>query len=114
MKFLVVLGDTGSPGHPGPKGEPGESISVPQVTVSPSSMTVTENQSATFLCSASGNPKPKVLWSKMNGSQLVNRNGQQNKLFINKATYNDSGKYVCTARNILGKEEKIIELVVEG
>ncbi|XP_068699011.1 uncharacterized protein [Montipora foliosa] len=106
-------GKTGHPGHPGPKGEPGESISVPQVTVSPASMTVTENQPATFQCSADGNPKPRVFWSKMNSSRLVNSNDQQDKLVIKKAVYNDSGKYVCRATNLLGKDEKVIELFVE-
>ncbi|XP_068754978.1 uncharacterized protein [Montipora capricornis] len=106
-------GKTGHPGHPGPKGEPGESISVPQVTVSPASMTVTENQTATFQCSAVGNPKPRVFWSKMNGSRLVNSNDEQGKLVIKKAVYNNSGKYVCRATNLLGKDEKVIELFVE-
>ena len=77
-------------------------------------MTVTENQPATFQCSAVGNPKPRVFWSKMNGSQLVNSNDQQDKLMIKKAVYNDSGKYVCTATNLLGKDKKVIELFVEG
>ncbi|XP_068699010.1 uncharacterized protein [Montipora foliosa] len=106
-------GKTGHHGHPGPKGEPGESISVPQVTVSPASMTVTENQPATFQCSAVGNPKPRVFWSKTDGSRLVNSNDQQGKLVIKKAVYNDSGKYVCRATNLLGKDEKVIELFVE-
>lgn len=37
-----------------------------------------------------------------------------NKLEIKSVSYRDSGKYVCTAANLLGKEEKVVELVVEG
>ena len=105
-------GDAGSPGHPGPKGEPGESISVPEVTVSPASVTVTENQTAAFYCSVRGNPKPRVTWSKVNGSKMLN--GRQNKLTVRNAVYGDSGKYVCSATNVLGENKKVVELFVQG
>ncbi|KAJ7370641.1 Immunoglobulin super DCC subclass member 3 [Desmophyllum pertusum] len=67
--------DAGAPGHPGPKGEPGESISAPEVIVSPASLTVTQNQTATFYCSVDGNPKPTVSWGKINGTGLENMEG---------------------------------------
>ncbi|KAJ7376796.1 hypothetical protein OS493_032258 [Desmophyllum pertusum] len=106
-------GNTGAPGHPGPKGEPGESISSPEVIVSPASLTVTQNQTATFYCSAGGNPKPTVSWSTISGAGQVNKDGQDNKLEIKNTAYNDSGKYVCTARNVLGKVQKEVKLLVE-
>ena len=105
---------TGALGHPGPKGEPGESISAPEVIVSPASLTVTQHQTATFYCSADGNPEPSVSWGKISGSGMVNTDGQNNKLQIRSAGYNDSGSYVCTAKNILGKSEKEVKLFVEG
>ncbi|XP_078383111.1 uncharacterized protein LOC144665695 [Oculina patagonica] len=106
-------GDAGAAGHPGPKGEPGKSISAPEVIVSPASLTVTQNQTATFYCSADGNPKPSVSWSKISGAGLVNTDGQDNKLQIRSAGYNDSGSYLCTATNILGKSKKVVKLFVE-
>ncbi|XP_078383112.1 uncharacterized protein LOC144665696 [Oculina patagonica] len=106
-------GNPGAPGHPGPKGEPGESISAPEVIVSPTLVTVTQNQTATVYCSANGNPKPKVSWSKISGAGLVNTARQDNKLQIRSAGYNDSGSYVCTATNVLGKSEKEVKLFVE-
>ncbi len=116
--FVVVAfysqGDAGAAGHPGPKGEPGESISAPEVIVSPGSLTVTQNQTATFYCSADGNPKPSVSWSKISGAGLVNTAGQDNKLRIGNADYNDSGSYVCTATNVFGKSKKVVKLFVEG
>ena len=104
----------GSPGHPGPKGEPGESISLPTVTVTPPSLTVTQNQTASFYCLAVGNPRPRVSWSKTSGAGLLNMNGRQDMLEIRKTSYNDSGEYVCTATNLLGKVQKVVKLFVEG
>jgi len=114
VSLFSFLGGTGLPGPVGPKGEPGESISAPKVIVSPASETVIENQTAMFYCSAGGNPKPKISWSKLNGSGLVKRKGQQNKLEINNASYNDSGKYVCRATNVFGQDQNVVELLVEG
>ncbi|XP_020623012.1 roundabout homolog 3-like [Orbicella faveolata] len=105
--------NTGATGHPGPKGDPGDSISAPEVIVSPTSLTVTQNQTATFYCSADGNPKPSVSWSKTSGTGLVNTDGQGNKLQIKSAGYNDSGSYVCTATNVLGQAKKVVKLFVE-
>ncbi|XP_020623007.1 hemicentin-2-like [Orbicella faveolata] len=105
-------GEVGAPGHPGPKGDVGESISVPVVIVSPASLTVTQNQIATFYCSADGNPKPSVSWSRTT-TGLVNTDGQGSKLEIKSAVYSDSGSYVCTATNILGEARKVVKLFVE-
>ncbi|KAJ7382317.1 hypothetical protein OS493_035756 [Desmophyllum pertusum] len=85
-------GNTGAPGHPGPKGEPGESISAPEFD---------------------GNPKPTVSWSKISGTGLVNKDGQDNKLQISTTGYNDSGSYVCKAANVLGQVQKVVKLFVE-
>lgn len=99
------------------KGDPGEPISLPEVIISPNNQTVGENQTATFYCSASGNPTPTLIWSKVKGS-LTEGNARSDKnsgrLEVSHATFNDSGGYICTAVNILGKEEKIAKLLVEG
>ena len=55
-----VKGDIGAPGVPGMKGEPGESITAPNVMVSPPQMTVNQSDTAALLCSVSGNPVPSV------------------------------------------------------
>ena len=112
--FVLLKGGTGPAGYPGPKGEPGESTSAPQVVVSPSSRTVVENQTALFYCLAGGNPKPKISWSKLNGSGTEKSKGQQNKLEIKRSTYSDSGKYVCAATNVLGQDRQVVQLLVEG
>ena len=44
----------------------------------------------------------------------MNTDGQDNKLQIRNADYNDSGSYVCTATNVLGEVKKVVKLFVEG
>lgn len=101
----------------GLKGDPGESISAPEVTVSPATQTVTENQTSTFYCSASGNPEPMVSWMKVGGSLAKERtkvNENSGSLQIRGTTYNDSGQYICTAVSVLGKDSLEVTLLVEG
>ena len=59
-------GDMRPTGMPGAKGEPDESISAPVVPVSPKTLTVNEDGSASFQCSVTGNPEPVIVWSKTN------------------------------------------------
>ena len=111
-----VIGPPGIPGIPGTKGEPGESISKPKVTISPPKLTVNESNTASFLCSVSGNPAAKIFWSKVNGSLPSNRtkvtsNGQ---VQIASVRMEEAGEYKCLARNILGEEEKTVILVVQS
>ena len=82
--------------------------------VSPTSLTVTQYQTATFYCSANGSPNPSISWSKTSGTGQGNKHGQKNKLQIKSAGYRDSGSYVCTATNVFGQAKKLVKLLVEG
>ena len=108
-------GDMGPAGMPGTKGEPGESISPPAVVVSPVTLTVNEGGSASFQCSASGNPEPSLTWSKLNNqSQITQSAVSGGKLALEKVTGNDSGVYQCSATNILGNTQEMVRLAVNG
>ena len=106
-------GDMGPAGMPGAKGEPGESISAPLVTVSPKTLTVNEGGSASFQCSVSGNPDPVIVWSKTNrqsGRSVVSGG----KMLLKNVQGNDSGTYNCSAVNILGQAQTLVQLIVNG
>ena len=64
-------GERGATGIPGTKGEPGQSISSPAVVVSPVTLTVNEGGSASFQCSASGNPEPAIVWRKVGNQSEI-------------------------------------------
>ncbi|KAL9967648.1 hypothetical protein ACROYT_G025925 [Oculina patagonica] len=106
-------GDKGPEGMPGNKGEPGESITSPAVVVSPVTLTVNEGGSASFQCSASGNPEPAVVWSNLNNqSEIIQSAVSGGKLQLKKVTGNDSGEYQCSATNILGNSREVVRLEV--
>ena len=108
-------GDAGPPGMPGPKGDPGESLSSPDVIVTPPTLTVNENDAASMQCSASGNPAPAVVWTRVNGSLPARLSAVfGGKLEVHKSRMNDSGLYQCEATNILGAARKQVKLVVNG
>ena len=108
-------GDTGPAGMPGTKGEPGESISAPVVAVSPTNLTVNESETASFQCSVSGNPEPAVVWSKRDNLSEVNKSAvSKGRLLLNNVKANDSGEYQCSATNILGHAQTLVQLVVNG
>ena len=70
------------------------SLSVaPSLATTPADKIVLEYATATFHCSATGNPIPKITWIKDN-----NTVGQGETLIL-EAKRNDSGKYWCSAEN---------------
>jgi len=108
-------GETGPAGMPGRKGDPGESISSPAVVVSPATLTVNEGGTASFQCSASGNPEPSVAWSKLNSQSKISQSAvSAGKLELKHVTGNDTGLYQCSATNILGDSRKVVRLTVNG
>ena len=108
-------GDMGPAGMPGTKGEPGESISSPTVVISPVALTVNEGESASFQCSASGNPEPAVVWNKLdNQTEIIQSAASGGKLQLKNVTGNDSGVYQCSATNILGNSREVVRLTVNG
>ena len=108
-------GDIGPAGMPGTKGEPAESISSPAVVVSPVTLTVNEGGTASFQCSASGNPEPALMWSNLDNKSKISPSAvSEGKLQLKHVTGSDAGLYQCSATNILGDSRKVVRLTVNG
>ena len=108
-------GDMGPADMLGSKGEPGESISVPTVAVSPARLTANETRSASFQCSVNGNPKPTVVWSKLNSqTKIIQSAVLGDTLLLQNLKGSDAGVYKCSAVNILGQAHAVGHLTVNG
>lgn len=108
-------GRMGPQGMPGTKGEPGESLSAPAVVISPVKLTVNEKGSASFQCSASGNPEPSIVWTRAdNRSEIAQSTVSGAVLHLENLSGNESGLYQCSAVNILGQAQSLARLVVNG
>ncbi|VDN01918.1 unnamed protein product [Thelazia callipaeda] len=79
----------------------------PTVSISPDAnpLLVNVGDNVFIKCSASGNPLPKVTWTRQDGravpARAVSKDGQ---LRITRVTVNDSGVYECTASNNVGTD----------
>ena len=69
--------------------------------------TVEENTTVMFSCLFEGNPAPTVTWS-LNGKilQTTERSTTKSRFIIYSARCNNTGKYICTANNIIGNSSK--------
>ena len=91
---------------------------VPVVRVTPSILNVTVGSTATFNCTASGDPTPTLTWSYSNqqlssgGRILISPSGES--LRILNAQQSDEGVYVCEAENQVGSDTAQVSLDVQG
>ena len=112
-------GDKGGPGikgMPGPPGRPGESVSTPQLIISPTDQTKDEGSNSVIYCTVRGNPTPSVEWrfksrKLYSGAKYLVKEGE---LVVRNLNYGDAGQYTCVSRNILGTSEASGNLKVRG
>jgi len=109
------VGPRGPPGMKGDKGDPGQSISAPSLLQGPVGMAVNESQTAILKCTADGNPRPKVTWSKLNSSLPVDRHVVESSgsLIVKDVRPGDDGVYSCRAENLLGQVNASAKLTVQ-
>ena len=74
---------------------------------------VEEQQDVTMTCTVTGQPRPRITWSKSVDSLpeniAVEENGQ---LTLYNVTRKDAGVYLCKAENILGKSTDTVLLMI--
>ena len=85
----------------------------PQLSLSSNRLRAEEKQKVTISCTVTGQPTPRITWSKAGGSLPGGRiHVQDGTLKIFKVTRKDGGIYICTAENILGSVTDTAQLIV--
>ena len=69
--------------------------------------TVDENTTVMFTCLFEGNPAPTITWS-LNGKILQTTEGSTttSSFIVDSARCNNTGRYICTANNIIANSTK--------
>ena len=100
-------------------------------TLSPLQLTVTEHNSATFMCNATARPRPTITWYTDDGSGsrtllvdgtnnvmiMEQENGDReliSTLAISPTAPSDATDYVCVAENVVNTDEMTSNLTVYG
>ena len=109
------VGPRGSPGMKGAKGERGQSLSVPSLLERPVGIIVNESETGVLICTADGNPRPKVTWSKLNSLLPVGRHVVESSgaLIVKDVRPGDDGFYSCRADSLLGQVNASAKLTVQ-
>ena len=84
---------------------------------------ITEGDDTNIPCTAGGSPLPTITWQQANGNALSNRLSMSNpvsnattvtvSLVITGVSREDSGTYRCNASNIVGSDNKTVNLFVQ-
>uniref|UniRef100_A0A674IMN9 Hemicentin-1 n=1 Tax=Terrapene triunguis TaxID=2587831 RepID=A0A674IMN9_9SAUR len=90
----------------------------PKVVISPRNRSFTEGSEVSIMCSATGYPKPKIVWT--HNDMFILRSDRyrltpEGTLIIKKAVPKDAGLYGCLASNSAGTERQTSTLTyIEG
>ena len=107
-------GAVGIKGQKGDAGPPGQSIEKPKiVTTAKREIIRNESSNLTLFCEASGNPRPDIRWQF--DSKNINSRYEfpgPGALSISNIDRNDSGRIMCIAENILGRDDMETRLIV--
>ncbi|XP_037645171.1 obscurin-like protein 1 isoform X13 [Sebastes umbrosus] len=92
----------------------------PRFLAYPRPVVVQSGTDAVLKCQISGDPRPAVIWERNNeridplGRYRVFEDGNVYNLIISAVTTEDSGQYICKAKNSIGETYAAATLNVEG
>lgn len=110
-----IAGPKGQKGEPGARGQKGQSVASPKITTPLQNQTPLEGDTATFMCNASGNPRPDVEITPIDGRKSERyKEVAEGMLEIVDVRYNDSGLFQCKAKSALGEVTRTAALDVLG
>ena len=83
------------------------------ITQKPSSIVAEVGENVIFPCQATGLPLPAITWRRAFGSLPKGRTAVvDGNLTIRNITKTDKGDYVCSAKNFLGQDSVVAQLIV--
>ncbi|XP_068726887.1 uncharacterized protein [Montipora capricornis] len=87
--------------------------SAPRLFLSSSEILAEEEQNVTIPCNATGQPQPRITWSKAFGRLPVGKTKvTEGNLIIYNVSKKDRGIYICKTVNILGSTTGVAQLTV--
>ncbi|XP_078281510.1 basement membrane-specific heparan sulfate proteoglycan core protein [Rhinoraja longicauda] len=84
----------------------------PKVRVYSSPSSVTDGEMLELHCQASGQPEPKITWSRAAGPLTTNHQVDGPVLRILRLSPADAGEYICRAKNVLGMQEVMFSVSI--
>ena len=84
----------------------------PRVSLQSNRLVAEEEQTITIACSATGQPRPGITWSKLIGNLPDRRTVNNGVLKINNVSRKDGGIFKCKAENILGTAVTTMQLMI--
>ncbi|XP_068726891.1 uncharacterized protein [Montipora capricornis] len=86
---------------------------VPRLFLPSTEILAEDEQNVTIPCNATGQPQPRITWSKAFGDLPVGKTiVTKGNLIINNVSKKDRGTYICKAVNILGSTTGVAQLTV--
>ena len=83
------------------------------ITQKPSSIVAEVGENVIFPCQATGLPLPTITWRRAFGSLPKGKTAVvDGNLTIRNITKTDKGDYVCSAKNLLGQDSVVAQLIV--
>lgn len=88
----------------------------PRIIEGPKDIVAQENSDVSFHCSATGDPKPTIIWKKVDDQMPQGRMHilEDKSLKIERVRLADEGIYVCRAENTVGFQEAEAKLIVHS
>ncbi|RWS31437.1 Basement membrane-specific heparan sulfate proteoglycan core protein-like protein [Leptotrombidium deliense] len=89
-------------------------IAPPRISLHPPRQTVRPGDNVFIDCIASGDAPITVVWSKMNQPLPPKITQTTGRLEFRGITFEDAGRYLCTATNIAGSAEGVAEVLIDS
>ncbi|GFO45203.1 basement membrane-specific heparan sulfate proteoglycan core protein, partial [Plakobranchus ocellatus] len=85
----------------------------PSVNIQVSNDIVNAGATVEFRCDVSGDPAPKVTWTRLQGELPPQHSTEKGVLVIYNVQAQDTGVYICTASNSIGESRQSVNLLVQ-